>query len=83
MNSPSPEDRSSHVTLHKEYIETICLSTTCQEFLHGHIVDFLQPPDVHALGEAYAMYKPHLGRSLNNSLSLVLKSGSHCICLTL
>ena len=44
--------------------------------LRGHIIDFLQPPDVHALGEAYAVYKQHLGRSLNNSLSSVLKSGS-------
>ena len=44
--------------------------------LRGHIVDFLLPPDVHALGEACAKYKPYLGRSLDNSLSLVLKSGS-------
>ena len=46
------------------------------EVLRCHIIDFLQPPDVHALGKAYAIYKPHLDRSLNNSLSLVLKSGS-------
>ena len=44
--------------------------------LRGHLVDFLLPPDVHALGEACAIYKPHLARSLNNSLSFVLKSGS-------
>jgi len=44
--------------------------------LRGHIIDFLSPTDVHGLGEACAVYKQHLGRSLDNSLSLVLKSGS-------
>lgn len=46
------------------------------EVLRCHLVDFLSPTDMYALGEACAVYKPHMARSLNNSLSFVLKSGS-------
>ena len=41
-----------------------------------HVIDFLLPCDVHALGTVCATYQSFIGRSLNNSLALVLKNSN-------
>ena len=44
--------------------------------LRGHLIDFLLPPDVHALVKACPTYLPFMTRSLNYNLALVLKNGN-------
>lgn len=63
---------------HPHHITSIMIMSlnNMPEVLREHLVDFLLPHDVHALGVVCPMYKPCLARSLNNSLRFVLKGGT-------
>ena len=41
-----------------------------------HVIDFLLPCDVHALGTVCTTFQSYIGRSLNNSLALVFKNSN-------